>query len=836
MAVRIQLLRRSLLARVLLHPVGRVLVLAGVIFCLAGLSVFTYYYVRYSRLIERKLRAGPFQSTSMIFAAPRVVMLGDAITPEEIIAQLRRSGYSESRTNPMGWYHLRPDALEIFPGPDSYFDQEPGVIKFAEGRVAQIISLRDNTERAQYLLEPELITNLFDRNREKRRLVRFADIPKVLVDAIISAEDKRFFQHAGFDPLRVIKAAYVDLKERRIQEGASTLSMQLARSFFLDYRRTWRRKAAEVLITLHLEQKLSKEQIFEFYANQIPLGRRGSFNIHGFGEAAQAYLGKDIRDLTLPEAALLAGMVRGPSYYNPFRNPERARARRNVVLALMRENGYITERQYQEAVQAPLELATGGLESTDAPYFVDLVNDELSSQFQDHDFQADAYRIYTTLDLNLQRAAAEAVRVGLREVDERIQRRRRREPDLPDPQVALVALDPQTGAVRALIGGRNYGISQLNRVLARRQPGSAFKPFVYAAALETALRGGHPLLTPATLVADEPTTFWFDNRPYTPSNFKHEYHGQVTLREALAKSMNVATVRVAQMIGYDAVEEFAQRAGLNLHIQATPAIALGAYEVTPLEIAGAYTVFANQGIYSKPYWISMVRDRLGNVLYTHRPVQRPVLDPRVNYLLVNMMQEVLRSGTGAGVRARGFLLPAAGKTGTSHDGWFAGFTSRLVCIVWVGFDDNRELNLEGAHSALPIWAEFMKRAAQLREYRNVTDFEPPDGVVSVEIDPLTGKLATPGCPNPRTEVFISGTQPIESCPLHGGAVRVASWEAPAQPEVQPQPSPVSQPERGSKSSRPNRQTAASAPQPAPASQEAQPPKRSFLRRLLSVFK
>ncbi len=286
MAVRIQLLRRSLLARVLLHPVGRVLVLAGVIFCLAGLSVFTYYYVRYSRLIERKLRAGPFQSTSMIFAAPRVVMLGDAITPEEIIAQLRRSGYSESRTNPMGWYHLRPDALEIFPGPDSYFDQEPGVIKFAEGRVAQIISLRDNTERAQYLLEPELITNLFDRKREKRRLIRFADIPKVLVDAVVSAEDKRFFQHAGFDPLRVIKAAYVDLKERRIQEGASTLSMQLARSFFLDYRRTWRRKAAEVLITLHLEQKLSKEQIFEFYANQIPLGRRGSFNIHGFGEAA----------------------------------------------------------------------------------------------------------------------------------------------------------------------------------------------------------------------------------------------------------------------------------------------------------------------------------------------------------------------------------------------------------------------------------------------------------------------------------------------------------------------------------------------------------------------
>ncbi len=836
MAVRIQLLRRSLLVRVLLHPVGRVLALVGVLFCLTGLTVFTYYYVRYARLIEHKLRTGPFQSTSMIFAAPRVVTLGDAITPEEIIAQLRRSGYSQSRTNRMGWYHERPDALEIFPGPDSYFDQEPGVIKFAGGRVVQIISLRDNTERAQYLLEPELITNLFDRNREKRRLVRFADIPKVLVDAIISAEDKRFFQHAGFDPLRVIKAAYVDLKERRIQEGASTLSMQLARSFFLDYRRTWRRKAAEVLITLHLEQKLSKEQIFEFYANQIPLGRRGSFNIHGFGEAAQAYLGKDIRDLTLPEAALLAGMVRGPSFYNPFRNPERAKARRNVVLALMRENGYITERQYREAIQAPLELGTAGLESTDAPYFVDLVNEELSNQFQDHDFQADAYRIYTTLDLNLQRAAAEAVRVGLREVDERIQRRRRRNPNLPDPQVALVALDPKTGAVRALIGGRNYGVSQLNRVLARRQPGSVFKPFVYAAALETALLDGHSLLTPATLITDEPTTFWFDNRPYTPSNYKHEYHGQVTLREALARSMNVATVRVAQMIGYDTVEDFAQRAGLNLHIQATPAIALGAYEVTPLEIAGAYTVFANQGIYSKPYWISLVRDRLGNVLYTHRPAQRPVLDPRVNYLLVDIMQEVLRSGTGAGVRARGFLLPGAGKTGTSHDGWFAGFISSLVCVVWVGFDDNRELNLEGAHSALPIWTEFMKRAAELREYRNVTDFEPPDGVVTVEIDPLTGKLATPGCPKARAEVFISGTQPIETCPLHGGAVRVAAWEA-SPPASAPEASSAPQPPRVSKAPQAGRQAASSASGVvSTAAPEARPPERSFFRRLLSVFK
>jgi penicillin-binding protein 1B len=831
-AVRIQLSRNSVLARLLLHPLARVLVVIALLAGIAGISVFTYYYVKFSRLVERKLRSGPFPSTSMIFAAPRAINVGDAITPEEIAAQLRRCGYSESRTNRMGWYHLRADAIEIFPGPDSYFDEEPGVIKFRDGQVVEIISLRDNTARTQYLLEPELLTNLFDRNREKRRLVRFADLPKVLVDAIISAEDKRFFQHAGFDPLRVIKAAYVDLKERRIQEGASTLSMQLARSFFLDYRRTWRRKAAEVLITLLLEQKLSKEQIFEYYVNQIPLGRHGSFNIHGFGEAAQAYLGKDVRELTLPEAALLAGMVRGPSLYNPYRNPERARQRRNVVLGLMRENGFITEEQYREAIQAPLTLAPPGMESTDAPYFVDLVNEELNRQFQEHDFQSEAYRIYTTLDMDLQRAAAEAVRVGLQEVDERIRRMRRRQPDLPDPQVALVALDPQTGAVKALIGGRNYGVSQLNRALARRQPGSAFKPFVYAAALETAVRGGYPVITPATMINDEPTTFWFDNRPYTPSNYKNEYHGMVTLRDALAKSMNVATVRLAQMIGYDAVEELAERAGMNLRIQATPAIALGAYEVTPLEIAGAYTIFANQGIYSKPYWITLVRDRVGNIIFNHRPVQRPVLDPRVAYLMVNLMEEVLRSGTGASVRTRGFLLPAAGKTGTSHDGWFAGFTTRLIAVVWVGFDDNRELGLEGAHSALPIWVEFMKRAAQLREYRNVKEFEPPDGVVSVEIDPMSGQLATPGCPTRRTEVFISGTEPLEACKLHGGAVQVASWEA--APTASAPPAAEKAPVR-----RPSKPAAAAPPRAVAAAPPAQPPKeekKGFFRRLLSVFK
>ncbi len=825
-----------------LHPIGRIVIGTFLIISVALFSIFIFYYVRYSRLIDQKLKIGPFQSTSMVFAAPRAVSIGDEINAQEIMAQLKRSGYGETSGNRVGWYHLRADnAVEIFPGPDSYFDDEAGVVKFANGRVVQIISLRDNTERVQYGIEPELITNLSDRNREKRRLVKLADLPKILVDAVVSAEDKRFFQHAGFDPLRVLKAFYVDLKEQRRAEGASTLSMQLARMLWLDRRKTWGRKAAEVMITLHLEQKLSKEEIFEYYANQVPLGQRGSFAIHGFGEAARAYFGKDVQQLTLPEAATLAGIIQRPSDFNPFRRPERVKQRRNIVLLLMRDNGYITEQQYQEATEAPLKLAPGEMESSEAPYFIDLVNDELQSQYSDYDFLASTFRVYTTIDLNLQRAAAEAVSMGMKLVDQRLSRRRWPAGQAPpQAQCAMVVLDPDTGAVKALVGGRDYGASQLNRALAKRQPGSAFKPFVYAAALNTAVTGGQYVFTPATMLLDQPTTFWFDSKPYAPANFKSEYHGEVTIRDALAKSLNVPTVRLAELVGYDTVENLAKSAGMNINIRATPAIALGAYEVTPLEVAGAYTVFAHQGTFIKPNLISLIRDRQGYVIHGAKEEPKSVLDPRVAYLMTNLMGEVLRSGTGAAVRAAGFALPAAGKTGTSHDGWFAGFTSKLICVVWVGFDDNRELGLEGAHSALPIWLEFMKRAHQYREYRNVQDFAAPDGIVSEEIDPQSGQVATAACPKTRTEVFISGTQPVETCRLHGGTGRtqVASWEAPPPPQLPPSGHP--QIAKGVGPARTGLGVPPPPPEPKPTTQVAEKPKeekkKGFFHRVWSVFK
>lgn len=834
MAVKAQVPKKARPAHFVLHPVAKILLVLTVLGITAGLGVFTYYYVKYSRLIEAKLQAGPFANTSMLFAAPRTVATGDAATPQEVANDLRHSGYNESANNRMGYFTLKPEEIDVYPGPESYFKRDEGVIKFRAGKVAQIISLADNTERTEYTLEPELISNLFDKNREKRRLVRYEDIPAVLVHAVVSAEDKRFFQHSGFDPVRIIKAAYIDVREHRYAQGASTLSQQLARSFWLDSDKTWRRKIPEVLITMHLEQKLKKEQIFEYYANQVPLGQRASFGIRGFGEAAQVYFGKDITRLTLPEAATLAGLIQQPSFTNPYRWPERAKQRRNVVLKLMHENKYVGDEEYEQALASPLVLAKQGPESMDAPYFVDIVNDTLIDKFPDYNFQSNSFRVYTTLDLNLQRDAAEAVRIGMEEADKRIKGRKKKDPKYPDPQCALIALDPQTGEVKALIGGRNYGTSQLNRILAKRQPGSSFKPFVYAAALNTALSGGNMVLTPATMIQDEPTTFMFDGRPYVPANFEHKFYGAVSMRDALAHSLNVATVKLAEETGYGAVVDLARRAGLNLDIQPTPAVALGAYEVTPLEIAGGYTIYANRGIFSKPYFVSSIASGHGSAIFDNKQEHREVLDPRVAFLMDQLLEEVVRSGTGASIWGRGINFPVAGKTGTSHDGWFAGFTSKLICVVWVGFDDNRELNLEGAKSALPVWTEFMKRAHEHREYRNVSEFEAPAGVVSVQIDPLSGELATAACPKVRTEYFIEGTQPVEMCRLHGGGItQVAGWET-----SPPRTGESSATAGLSGSAAPQRTAQNGAPslaEPAPRSQE-QPRRKSFFERLRGIFK
>jgi len=747
---------------------GLSLLVSTVLAFLTGAGIFTSYYVRYARMIQERLSGPVFASTSSIYTAPRLLVVGQPMTVSELLSYLQRAGYAEGQIpGALGRYAVRGSAVEIWPAAHSYFGGKNALrVEFSGSRVAKIHSLDRAGELSSAELEPELLTLLFDSTRAKRRPVRFTDLPKHVVNAVLAAEDRRFFEHPGFDPIRVIGAAWVDVRRGEKAQGASTITMQVSRSFFFSTERTWRRKLAETLVALQLEQRFSKEQIFELYANQIYLGNRGSFAIHGFGEAARAYFGKDVRELNLGEAAFLAGIIRAPNRYSSAdRKGERAAEARDRVLAAMVENRMVSPESAAAAKEAPLRMVSYTLEASSAPHFTDMIRDHLLDDFSETDLLTRSLRIYTTLDAGLQRAAAEAVEMGLQHVDQQLARRyerwRRSGEPAPRAQVALVALDPRTGEIKALVGGRNYGQSQFNRVLSRRQPGSVFKPFVYAAAFANAVDGYDPVLTPVTTVVDEPTTFYFDDQEYTPNNYGQDYYGTVTLREALTRSLNVATVKVAELVGYGRVVEVARQMGLDPRIQPTPAVALGAYEMTPLEVAAGYTAFATGGTRAAPYFVRSVVANDGKVLERGAPRRQAALDPRVAYLVTHILSDVINRGTGAGVRARGFTAPAAGKTGTSHDGWFAGFTSHLLCVVWVGFDDNRELGLSGANSAAPVWAEFMKRAIELPGYQNPEPFAPPEGVTVVWVDPLTLRQTAVGAPGAREEVFIAGSEPTE---------------------------------------------------------------------------
>src|SRR3989454_703870 len=667
------------------------------VFLIAG-GVFTYYYIKYSRMIDARLSGNILQNTTQIFSAPEHISAAQAWGPEDLTGYLTRVGYRPGQDpNSLGQFTVQGSTVDIRPSKLSYFAGNNALaVQFRGKAIRTIRPLAGGPELDSAEIEPELITNLFDSAREKRRPMRYEDLPPMLVNAILSAEDKRFFEHGGFDFIRIAGAAWADLRHTsQHYQGASTITMQVARTFFLSTERNWRRKLAEAMISVELEQRFNKQQIFELYANEVYLGNRGSFGIRGFSEASVAYFGKDLRQMTLPEYAYLAGIIRAPNYYSSAdRHPERGAQARDRVLTQMLAKKYI---KWQR------ELAKKG--------------------------------------------SSESV---------------------PQAQVALVALDPRDGEIKAVIGGRDYGLSQLNHALAHRQPGSVFKPFVYAAALDNAVDGVQPIITPATTIDDEPTTFEFDGKEYTPNNYGERFMGRVTVRDALTNSLNVATVKVAELIGYGRVVQVARQLGLGTNIQPTPAVALGAYEMTPIDVAAGYTTFATIGTRAEPQFLHSVVNSSGEVLEKFTPQTRMALDPRVAFLVNSLLKDVLNRGTGAGVRARGFTLPAAGKTGTSRDGWFAGFTSNLLCVIWIGFDDNRDLGITGGVVAAPIWADFMTRATALAQYRDVKDFTMPDGVQSVLIDPDTLQLATANCPTTREEVYVAGSAPTVYCEVHGG--------------------------------------------------------------------
>jgi penicillin-binding protein 1B len=770
-------------------PVLRFAFASFVVLAVAFVVAFSFFYVKYDRIIARRFEGPVFANAARIFAAPHSISVGDKAEVKEIAAELRHAGYTDKDgQSSMGSYRLTAGTIQVQPGPGSYHSPEPATIRIHDGKVESISGNSGNQLEA-YELEPEMITSLFEGDqRSKRQVVKYNDIPKVLVDAVLAIEDRRFFEHGGINFGRFAEAVWIDITRQRHPQGGSTLTMQLSRGFFLTPERTIKRKLTEMLIATELEHKFSKQQIFEIYANWVDLGQRGSFAISGFAEASRSYFNKDMKDLTLPEAALLAGIIQGPSRLSPYRHPERAQERRNVVLDSMVETHAITREQADKAKASPMKLAPPNVEASDAPYFVDLVRDALTSKIPEREMNEQAYRIYTTLDPDLQRAAAQAVETGIKLVDDQVNKRRTKRVKIgkgkfetqvepgPQAQVALIVLDSHTGDVLALVGGRNYAFSQLNHAVAKRPTGSIFKPFVYAAAVNTGLDGSNPVLTPASVVPDQPSTFAYGDQIYEPRNYKEEYHGDVTARYALAMSLNNATVKLAEEVGYEKVADLAKSAGIT-SVKATPAMALGAYDATPLDMAAAYTVFANNGVRISPLMVKSVRNTEGDPVMNFTAETRQVLDPRVAYVMTDMMEGVINNGLGfSAVRGRGFQQPAAGKTGSSHDGWFAGYTSNLVCIVWVGFDDYSDLHLSGAQTAAPIWTEFMKKAAALPRYSDMRPFSQPSGVVDVQLDKLTNLLATPSCPQTYTAAFIVGTEPTSTCDqgtgIHGVLSRI----------------------------------------------------------------
>ena len=754
-------------------------------------AVLGYYYVQFSRLIEARVHGERDRVIPRVFARPLILHAGQGLTETELIARLNDVGYTEkARVERAGEFAIDRRAIVLLPrGGDQ--SGTPVRIVFTESRVVKSaasvpVPASGRIERIEargrtvdeVILDAPLLSGLVTGTREKRRRVPLDVIPARMQQAVLAIEDRRFYLHPGIDPISLVGAVVTNLtSSRRYPVGRSTVTQQLSRMFFLSEEfnaelqsgtrgRTWgsyRRKALEIFMAMILETKATKDEILELYLNDVYLGNRGSFALHGVAEAARIFFGKDVSNLSLSEAALIAGVIQNPYQHSPFVNQERAKERRNLVLNAMAEADFITRDAATRAQSDPITVVTRAVDN-EAPYFVDYLGEQLQDQFPGITQRTGALDVYTTLDLNLQRYAQEAVQRGLARVDDTLSRRRRK----PGPaQAALVAINPRTGEVLAMVGGRFYNQSQFNRALAaRRQPGSTFKPFVYLAAFEQAADEGRADITPATMVWDEPTTWTFDEQEWSPRNYDGDYDGYISLRRALALSRNIATIKVAEQIGFDRVATLWKKTGIGRTApQGYPSIALGVFELTPMEVAMAYSTFANGGTITPLRGIARVLSGEDSIRPT--AVKGPqVAREQTTFLVTNMMRSVINEGTGAGARAAGFALDAAGKSGTTtdlRDAWFVGFTPELLAVVWVGFDDNTPLGLSGTQAALPIWTDFMKRA--LAGHDNLR-FEVPEGISFVEIDRDTGRLALPACPRVTSEAFMAGTEPLEICDLH----------------------------------------------------------------------
>jgi penicillin-binding protein 1B len=758
----------------------------------AVLLAIGYYSVTFGRLIDARLHGERDTVFPRVLARPLELRRAQSLTDRQLVDRLNDLGYAQRpKVEKPGEFDMASGTVSIIPRGTEFGGQVVRVVfqrlpppgaraparrtTTAPRPADRVLDLNLGGKAVDRLeLDAPVLTALVSGEREKRRAVAMSAIPAHMTQAVLAIEDRRFYEHPGVDPIGIGGAFFSYVSGRRARmAGGSTITQQLIRNVFLPKfegmtletarARSLRRKALEVFLSVILTIRASKDEILEMYLNDVPLGQRGSFSVFGVAEGARLFFGKDVSNLSLAEAATIAGVIQAPAALSPFNNPARSKERRNVVLAAMADAGFINEDAADRASREPLAVSQRALEA-EAPYFVDFVDQAMDQQYPGLTTTTTApVDVYTTLDLHLQRLAQDAVRNGLTQVDQLLSRRRRK----GHAEAALIAIDPKTGEILAFVGGRSYNQSQYNRVIAsRRQPGSVFKPFVYLTAFEQAVATGRTDVTAASITMDEPETFEFDDQVWTPENFEKTYDGPITFRHALAHSRNLATIHVAQTAGYDNVAKLWKKLGVGNPPKAYPSIALGVFEATPFEIATAYTIFPNLGTV-RPLRPFLKITRGGqDVTKPLADAPRPIARRDTTFLVTNMMRSVLNEGTGFPARAAGFTLDAAGKTGTTNDlrdAWFAGFTPELLTVVWVGFDDNQPVGLSGAQAALPIWTEFMKRA--LTGHTSV-GFDVPENIEFADIDADTGKLATPSCPKVISEAFIDGTQPTEICELH----------------------------------------------------------------------
>ncbi len=711
-------------------------------------------YKYYSRMIDARLASGYLTSRPGLYAAPRLLQAGQKLSRADLLVSLRRAGYVQTEGSNVwsGSFRESDAAIEIRPNPNH---ARSGLVTITFDGDKKISELTDDGILIDsFTLEPEVLSNDPLSKAGKREAVRFSEIPPVLLHAILATEDRRFFQHSGVDVFGITRALLRNAGENGPGQGGSTITQQLVKNTYLTPERTLRRKYAEAMLSYALERRLSKEDIFALYCNEVYLGQRGAVTVRGVEEAARIYFGKELKNLSLAEAATIAGMIQGPMRFSPLHHPEISQARRNVVLEAMARDGWIDANEGAAIMREPVAVAPSSpLDNSLAPYFVDYVNRTADS---DLDASPASQRIYTTIDLDLQQLAENALRRQLERIGKVHQNLAAK------PQAALVALDPKTGNVLAMVGGRDYAESQLNRATdARRQPGSTFKPFVYAAALEDGM-------SPVQMFSDTPREFVYDrNKHYRPANFGGGYSMRdVTMRTGLVKSLNVVTVDVALQTGLARIANLAQQFGLPKP-ERYPSLALGTKEVTPLELAAAYAAFVNGGRRVKPKVVLSVGEPPAQHVAGEEGLDAQVISPTTAYMITNMLSDVLDRGTARASRDAVRGTATAGKTGTSRDGWFVGYTPNLVCAVWIGFDDNEQLGLTGAEAALPAWTDFMKAAGELKTELGARNFDWPEGIEFVEIDADFGGLSTLSCPHRELIAVTERLAPNVECLLHG---------------------------------------------------------------------